>query len=180
MQYSEKGAAAGDMEREALAIKELCRGYGAMFIVNDDVRLACRVESDGIHLGQGDMHISIAARIFRGKVIGVTVESPRQAIEAEVHGASYIGVTIFSSTTNRYAMPVGLEGLTAIRASSSLPIYAIGGGCHRHMDEIRAIGANGIAVISAISASVHAPAAAAKLVSGWDKAHPAFRALRKG
>lgn len=180
VQYSEKGAAAPIAEREARAIKELCRAHGAMFIINDDADLARRVEPEGIHVGQGDMPVRSAARMFPGSVIGVSVESVLQAREAEEHGASYLGVTIFPSRTNPSSRPVGLDGLRAIRESTSLPIYPIGGGCHRHLAELRSIGADGIVVISAISGSPDMAAAASWLVGEWAEAHPARRALRKG
>ena len=43
-------------ERLALgtALRRLCRAQGIPFIVNDDLELACRLDADGVHLGQGD------------------------------------------------------------------------------------------------------------------------------
>ena len=39
----------------AIKISELCNSYNAFFIVNDRVDIAIISNSDGVHLGQGDI-----------------------------------------------------------------------------------------------------------------------------
>ncbi|MGB5975645.1 MAG: thiamine phosphate synthase, partial [Nodosilinea sp.] len=55
VQYRDKHS--DDCLRLALArqLKELCHGYGALFLINDRVDLALAVEAVGVHLGQTDL-----------------------------------------------------------------------------------------------------------------------------
>jgi thiamine-phosphate pyrophosphorylase len=53
-------------------IKKICKKYKTHFLVNDDVLLAKKLNSDGCHLGQKDMNILKARNILKNKIIGVT------------------------------------------------------------------------------------------------------------
>ena len=59
---------------EAAAIAELCRDYGATFIVNDSPQVALRAEADGVHLG-GDDASPAAARALLGDfaIVGLSL-----------------------------------------------------------------------------------------------------------
>jgi thiamine-phosphate pyrophosphorylase len=41
----------------AKAVKEICNGYKATLIINDNVYLAQQIAADGVHLGLTDMGI---------------------------------------------------------------------------------------------------------------------------
>ena len=73
---------------EAARIAELCRDYGATFIVNDSPQVALRAEADGVHLG-GDDASPAAARALLGDfaIVGVTLNEP-------AHLARFAGVRI--------------------------------------------------------------------------------------
>jgi thiamine-phosphate pyrophosphorylase len=75
----------------------LCDQYGALFIINDDLELAKRVNADGVHLGENDASIS-EARALLGKnaIIGVSCYNQLElAIKAESEGANYIAFGAF-------------------------------------------------------------------------------------
>jgi thiamine-phosphate pyrophosphorylase len=104
--------------------------------------------------------------IGQSKIIGISVESLRDAVEAQEGGADYLGVSpIFATPTKSDAAPpLGLEGLLAIRRRVRIPLVAIGGvNCCNAADIIRC-GAEGVAVVSAIVSADDPTQAARELV----------------
>jgi thiamine-phosphate pyrophosphorylase len=48
-------------------IQKICKKYNTKFLINDDVLLAKKLNSDGCHLGQKDMKIFDARKIIKKK-----------------------------------------------------------------------------------------------------------------
>lgn len=140
---------------------------GGIFMVNDRVDIANAIGADGVHLGQDDLPLADARAILgSGKLIGISTHNPAQAIEAEAGGADYIGCgPVFPTATKEHPDPVvGLEGLRQARARVRLPIVAIGGITARNAGDVRAAGADGLAVVSAVLAAPDPYAACAELM----------------
>ncbi|WP_017473513.1 thiamine phosphate synthase [Amphibacillus jilinensis] len=161
-QFREKGPGARiglDKFHLAKEMQRLCAQYQVPFIVNDDVGLALAIDSDGVHVGQEDQSIQeIKAIAPKGMIVGVSATSVEQAVQAKQDGADYLGVgPIYRTTTKTDAKePIGLKGISQIRAAvGTLPIVAIGGIQAEHKNEIKEAGADGVSVISAISAAEH-------------------------
>ena len=55
---------AGDIYREAIMLRKLTNEFGAVFIVNDYIDIAIAVDADGVHLGQDDLPLKEARKIF--------------------------------------------------------------------------------------------------------------------
>ena len=53
-------------------IKKICKKYKVKFLINDDPKLAKKLNADGCHLGQKDMDILKARKILKNKIIGIT------------------------------------------------------------------------------------------------------------
>ena len=51
----------------AKKIKKICKKYNTKFLINDDVLLAKKLNTDGCHLGQKDMKILEARKIIKKK-----------------------------------------------------------------------------------------------------------------
>ncbi len=84
VQHRDKEASAAAMIAEARILRRLCRE--ALFLVNDRVEVALAVEADGVHLGQEDLHYREARRLLgEKKIIGITVNTVEQALEAASH-----------------------------------------------------------------------------------------------
>ena len=129
-QYRDKHSPPQTREQTAAALKDLCRAHGALFIVNDDVRLARRVGADGVHLGADDTPAATArARLGAGKVIGVSCyASVPAAVRAARAGADYVAFgRFFPSRTKPHAAPVDMAVLRRARRELSVPIAAVGG-----------------------------------------------------
>lgn len=157
-QFREKGqdAKVGEQKYElAKQLMEICRANQVPFIVNDDVELALALDVDGIHLGQDDGDLgAIRKKIGQGKILGISTHNVEEALEAVRIGADYIGVgpMFFTSTKEDIEEVKGPSIITAIRqAGVTVPIVGIGGISVENAQEVVEAGADGVAVISAIS-----------------------------
>lgn len=152
-QYRDKRATMKDAYLCARALRQAAAEVGALLIVNDRCDLAMAVDADGVHLGQEDLPIAYARRLLGpDKLVGLSTHTMAQ-VHAAVEGQpDYIGFgPIFRTSTKADHDPVvGLEGLRAARALTTLPMFAIGGVTADSAREVMAAGADGIAVISAI------------------------------
>jgi thiamine-phosphate pyrophosphorylase len=150
----------GDMAGES-------RG-GCLFIVNDRIDIAQAAGADGVHLGQGDISAS-AARSLIGEemIMGISATTVEEAMAAQANGADYLGVgPVFATPSKADAVaPIGLEGLSMIREAVDLPIVAIGGIAEENTRQVMAAGADGIAVISAVTGAEHMSEAVRRLRS---------------
>ena len=147
-------------------IREITWKTGTMFIVNDrpDIALACC--ADGVHLGQKDLRVDVARQIAPlGFVIGVSVGSVKEAVQAEHDGADYLALSpTFSTSSKDDAGPGhGLVVLRAVCSRVTLPVVAIGGITCSNVGEVIDAGADGAAVISAVVGSPDITAAAREM-----------------
>ena len=55
IQLREKELDEEDFLKEAIEVKELCKQYHVPFVINDNVDIACKMDADGVHVGQSDM-----------------------------------------------------------------------------------------------------------------------------
>ena len=151
VQHRDNEADTAAMIAEARRLRRLCQR--ALFLVNDRVEVALAVDADGVHLGQEDLHYRAARRLLgEQKIIGITVNTPEQALEAARLGADYLGVSpIFATRTKPDAgEPAGLTLLREIRRRVSLPLVAIGGITLDNAPAVIEAGADGICAISAV------------------------------
>ena len=110
-------------------IKEICKKYHTKFLINDDVLLAKKLDADGCHLGQKDMKILEARKVFSGAIIGITchnsVKLAKQAIKDK---ADYLAFGAFyPSKTKKTKFKANLRLLKTITKITKIPIVAIGG-----------------------------------------------------
>jgi thiamine-phosphate pyrophosphorylase len=134
-------------------VVEILRVKNIPLIINDRIDIALSCEADGVHLGQHDLPLPIARKILgRNRVIGISVNTVKEAIEAEKQGADYLGVgPIFFTQTKKDLKPLlGLKGFRSIRKRVNLPVLAIGGINAENARELIEAGADGVAVVSAI------------------------------
>ncbi len=166
VQLREKECSTLDFIEQAFTIKDFLKSRGVPLIINDRVDVALAIEADGVHLGQTDMPLEIAKKIVGDSmIIGLSAESPADAIEAEKGGADYLGVSpIYATPTKTDTAPsLGLEGLRAIRAAVNIPLVAIGGLNRDNSAAVIQNGGDGVAVVSAIVAADDPVTAAADL-----------------
>ena len=165
IQLREKNLGYEVFKYEALEIQRLCREHAIPFIVNDNVNLAREVDADGVHVGQDDMDAgSVRGLIGAGKILGVSVRTPEEAVRAEAQGADYLGAgAVFHTGSKSDAVDITHEALREICSAVKIPVVAIGGITLKNARELAGTGIAGLAVISAIFASPDIAAASREL-----------------
>ena len=142
-------------------------------IVNDRMHLVEASGCDGVHLGQGD-RTPEEARLLLGEkcIIGLSTHDDAQIRRGTQGAADYLAIGPVYATGSK-ANPeaaVGLEGVRQARALTRKPLVAIGGITLGRADEVRAAGADSLAVISALfgqQAGERAEASLAKLAKDF-------------
>ncbi len=137
---------------EAMEIAPLCRQYSVPFFINDNVNVAIQCHADGIHVGQEDMTASdVRSKVGPDMMIGVSVHSVREALEAVKNGADCLGVgAMFSTSTKSDASVLPWETLRDICQAVDVPVVAIGGIHKSNLLRLAGSGVDGVALVSAI------------------------------
>jgi thiamine-phosphate pyrophosphorylase len=159
VQLREKDAPARERYDVGRRIRELTREADVPLIVNDRVDLARAVDADGVHLGDADLPVGVAREILgTDAVVGRSVSFVEDARDAERAGADYLGVGAVFETGSKddideeeYA--IGTDRLAAICDAVDIPVVGIGGIDADNAAGVAAAGADGVAVITAITAA---------------------------
>jgi thiamine-phosphate pyrophosphorylase len=151
VQLREKEWPSGRLLPFAERLQARCRAAGVTFIINDRVDLALAVGADGVHLGQDDLPAREARGLAPGLLLGVSTHGVDQARRAQADGADYVALGSIYPTGSKAGFElVGLEALRRIRSLVRAPLVAIGGITVERVPDVRAAGADAIAVISAV------------------------------
>ena len=110
-------------------IKKICKKYKVKFLINDDVMLTKKLDTDGCHLGQKDMPIIDAKKILGKKIIGITCHnSLKLAKKAITNNADYLAFGAFFPTkTKRVSYKANTGILKKVKKITNIPVVAIGG-----------------------------------------------------
>ena len=138
--------------KEAFELHDLCKKYNVPFFINDNVDIAIRCHAEGIHVGQEDMAAAqVRPRVGDEMMIGVSVHSVEEALEAVRPGADCLGVGAAFSTHTKEDVDVLPEGMMkAICDAVDIPVVAIGGINKENLLQLKGTGVNGVALVSAI------------------------------
>ena len=152
VQLREKDLNEEEFLQEAMELSKLCKEYGVPFFVNDNVDIAIKCHADGIHVGQEDMEAAqVRERVGEEMIIGVSVHSVEEALEAVKNGADCLGVgAVFSTSTKTDVDVLPRETLCDICAAVDIPVVAIGGINKENIKELAGTGVDGVALVSAI------------------------------
>lgn len=165
LQLREKELASRAFYEEALAMKQLAHQYRVPLIINDRLDIALACDADGLHVGQQDLPVAAARRLLGpDKLIGASVQTVAEAIQAQHDGADYLGVgAMFATATKPDALPVSRETLRGICEAVSVPLVLIGGLNEQTLPAFKGEPVEGVAVVSAILAKPDPKHAAQKL-----------------
>jgi thiamine-phosphate pyrophosphorylase len=169
IQLRDKHSETRAMVATARAIKAALAPFGVPLVINDRIDVALAAAADGVHLGQDDMAIGDARRLLPpGAIVGLSIKSLAEAEAAPIDLIDYVGsggvyVTLSKQQKNP---PIGPEGLARIivalhRRAPELPVCGIAGIDAGNAAAVIGAGADGVAVISALSLAPD-PAAAAR------------------
>jgi thiamine-phosphate pyrophosphorylase len=168
VQLRDKIHDAAEMITLARAIKAALPA-GVPLIVNDRVDVAREAGADGVHLGQEDTSVVAARELLGpGPFIGLSIKTVEQARAAPLGVLDYVGIGgVFATTSkNNTSAPIGPAGLARIvkvfrERIGNFPTCGIAGIGVDNAEQVIAAGADGVAVISALSRA-HDPAGAAR------------------
>jgi thiamine-phosphate pyrophosphorylase len=173
LQLRMKGAPRDAVLETALRAREITLGSDTLFIVNDDVTIARDVDADGVHLGQRDLPIDEARRLWTapGKRFGLSTHDERQALLASRLSPDYIGVgPVFATPTKADPDPVlGIERMAAIVRSSPVATVAIGGIDRGNLAEVLRRGARNFCVVRAVNGRPDPETAIRELQRIWQR-----------
>ncbi|MFE4140373.1 thiamine phosphate synthase [Peribacillus sp. YIM B13472] len=152
VQLREKNNSSLSFYKKAAALKQLLNELSIPLIINDRVDIALAVAADGIHIGQDDLPLTVVKQMVpEDMIVGVSVSTLEEALEAERNGADYIGVgSVFPTKTKQDATLMAIEDLEEICRSVSIPAVAIGGITADNISTLADSGLSGTAVVSAI------------------------------
>lgn len=166
VQLREKNCSTKEFLEQAIRLKACLKPYGVPLIINDRLDIALACDAEGLHIGQNDMPYETARRILGSdKIIGLSVESMQDIVEANELDVDYIGISpVFDTTTKQdTAKAFGLEGLHEAVKLSKHPAVGIGGINLTNATDIMKAGADGICVVSALMSAKDVYAATVEL-----------------
>lgn len=165
VQLREKEISSLDFYSQAAEIKRITDRYHVPLIINDRADIALAVNAAGVHVGQSDIPAAAVRKLIGvDMLLGVSVTSKGEAVQAAEDGADYLGVGAMLPTgTKADAKQVTMEELQKIRHAVKLPIVVIGGINRENAGAFHHIGIDGLAVVSAIIAQPDIRQAASKI-----------------
>ena len=152
MQIREKERTTREYLALAKKVHALTLQYGVPLIVDDRLDVAMAVDAEGVHLGQSDMPVATARKLWgQEKIIGATAKTVEQAQEAYNQGADYLGVgAIYPTITKVKTVLTSVDTLRDICKAVTIPVNAIGGLNKENIDVLKGVPIAGICVVSAI------------------------------
>ena len=175
VQLREKTATTKEFLYEGLKIQNLLKQKKIPLIINDRLDIALALDADGLHIGQDDLPLEYARKIWKDKILGVSVENISQAIEAEKLGADYLGISPVyqTATKSNIQRALGIQMVRDIRNAVTIPLVGIGGMNKRTARATIEAGADGVAVVSAIIAAEDPKNAASEIFEEVNKLYEA-------
>lgn len=137
-----------------LKLQEAAKDLHIPFIINDDLELACRIQADGVHLGQQDRAVAEAReKLGLQKYIGLSVRNKQELLAAQESEADYLGIGPIYPTSSKSdaAEPLGEEQLSQLLRVNEKAIIGIGGITVESLNPLSQMPLDGVAVISLLT-----------------------------
>lgn len=158
IQLRMKDASDDEVTATGKAAARLCHEQHATLILDDRVSLCHAIGADGVHLGRHDMPVAEARSLLGPRaVIGATVNTVDDLLQAAQASADYIGCGPFRFTTTKAKLApiLGLDGYRHIidarkQNGINIPIIAIGGITHNDIPALASTGVDGVAISGCI------------------------------
>ena len=160
-----------DILAVARNIRAITRGTGTRFIINDDPSIAAECEADGVHLGQDDMPLAEARRLYPSlQIFGLSTHNPSQAQAAVTQNPDYCGVgPVYATPTKEIPDPaLGPQQAGEIIRAAPFTTVAIGGINETNMRDVLAAGAINFAVVRPVCLSPSPFDAIRRLQDVWE------------
>lgn len=172
----------------ARAIEQAQRRESVALLVDDrlDVALAAReagIAVDGVHVGQSDIPVEVCRKLLGpDAVVGLSARTDEMLAyvrELDAMPVDYLGVGPLHETATKpdcgldaagNVLTKSLADIAELAAASPVPIVVGGGVKEADLPALKATGADGFFVVSAVCAAKDPEAAARTLVQAWKDA----------
>jgi thiamine-phosphate pyrophosphorylase len=137
---------------EALAeqVLSLCQRYQVTCLLHTHLDVAQRLGCPSIHLPLSELR-NQKSQLESFSIVGASVHSLSEAIEAEKLGATYlVAGHIFATNSKKGLAPRGLHFLHGICRAVRIPVYAIGGITPHNANKALHMGAKGVCIMSGL------------------------------
>jgi thiamine-phosphate pyrophosphorylase len=188
VQLRDKRSGTRRMIELARGVRAALAPFSVPLLVNDRVDVALAAGAAGVHVGQEDMTVEDARALLGPEaLIGLSIKTEAEAASAPVDLIDYAGIGGVYATVSKDnpQPPIGPGGLgrlaAALRARRcNLAVCGIAGITAENAKQVIAAGADGVAVISALSLAGEPQAAARALRQIVDAALAARSPARPG
>ena len=153
VQLRERDLSARELVALAREVQAVTASSKSQLLINDRIDVALTLEGVGVHLRSNSLPISVARQLLGAqRLLGISVHSIEEAVQAESHGADYIilGPIYETPSKQMFGSPLGIHVLERACERVRIPIIGIGGVTAVRAREMRRAGAFGAAVITAI------------------------------
>lgn len=148
IQLREKGLPAERLTRLAAEVAARCREYGALLMINGDLRLAERLVA-GLHLTSSQL----MAHDERPDLpwVGASCHDARELEQATRLGVDFVVLGPVLPTASHPGAPgMGWTGFKELAADRPMPVFALGGLALWDLDTVRRAGGHGVAMKSGL------------------------------
>ncbi len=156
IQIREKDLSPRELFVLAQRVKELPNPGGSRILLNERLDIAVAAGLDGVHLPSSHLPIrELRETAGRPITVGVSCHSDAEVRAANDEGADLIAFSpVFAPLSkSSHIQPHGLAALESICATSSAPVFALGGVTANRIHDCLEAGAAGVAGISLFQSS---------------------------
>lgn len=153
IQLRERDLSARELVALAREVRVVTGSCNSQLLINDRIDVTLALEGVGVHLRSNSLPPSVARRLLGPqRLMGISVHSVEEAVQAESQGANYIVLGPIYETPSKqmFGPPLGIQTLEKACRLVRIPIVGIGGVTAERAREMRRAGAFGVAVITAI------------------------------
>lgn len=142
---------------------------GCWLVVNDRLDIARASGAAAVQLTSHSIRVADARRVVPTLPLGASVHTPDEAAAAGGDGADWVVAGhVFRTASHPGAPGRGIPFVQRVRAATALPVLAIGGVTVDRVGDLRAAGADGVAVIRGIWGARDAERAATGYLTAYD------------
>lgn len=167
IQIRERDLSAREFVTLAREVQAVTPSRTSQLLINDRIDVALALEGVGVHLRSNSLPIPVARQLLGARrLLGVSVHTVEEAVQAELQGADYIVLGPIYETPSKkmFGPPLGIHTLEKACRLVRIPILGIGGVTASRACEMRRAGAFGVAVITAILGAADVESAARELL----------------
>jgi len=169
VQLREKNIETREFIEIAKRLALFCKKRNIIFLINDRVDIALASNADGVHLGQDDMRVKDARKLMgNDKIIGISAGNEEELTYALKENVDYIapGPVFGTKTKDDAGTAIGIEFVKYVMSKTDKPVIPIGGIESENIEQLKEIGIECVAVISAILKEKSLEEATKKIMNG--------------